>query len=147
LVFPAHDANRLAHANRGVEQPANDRLGQNVGYADDQAHRSIARPAPQRVQQFPAEREHFVGVAERYASDGGEDKGPPSAGEEPFAENILEPVDLSADSLRGQPELGARASDRAFPRDRPEVKEVVVVQPFHGAQDNSKKSENRYQTI
>ena len=51
--------------------------------------------------------------------------------EDLLAERILERMDLRADRGLRQPQHLRRARDRAFASDRPEVEEVVVVQPRH----------------
>jgi len=52
------------------------------------------------------------------------------AGEELFAEHLLEPMDLAADGGVRQAELLARSNDASFLRDDPEVEEMVIVEPW-----------------
>jgi hypothetical protein len=50
-----------------------------------------------------------------------------------FAERALEGVDLAADGLVGESQFSRGSSQAALAYDRPEVQQVMVVQPFHGS--------------
>src|SRR5437870_1036442 len=52
-------------------------------------------------------------------------------GEKPLAESVFQGSDLAADGGLGQAELRAGTGNTALTRRRPEIEQVVVVQPLY----------------
>lgn len=130
LVCAADDLNGVAEPKCGFEEPPHERRGKDVGDADDQPQRSTARPSPERVDELAPQREDLVGVRKGDAAGLREHQLSSPAGEELFAEHLLEPMDLAADGGVRQAELLARSNDASFLRDDPEVEEMVIVEPW-----------------
>src|SRR5262252_1364784 len=102
-----------------------------IGEPDVEPRRPAGRPAAQRVLQFAAEREDLVREPVHGLADLGERDAAPGALEQLLTERVLERVDLLADGRLGQPQLLRSARHAAFARDRPEVAEVMEVEPIH----------------
>ena len=122
---------RMADVEGGLEQALDQRLGQRVGHPHGEPERPGRGPPLQRAEQVLSEREDLVGVPEHRPSHVGEDQFPADPVEQLLAQDLLQPPDLSADGRLRQPKLGAGPHDAAIAGHRPEVQEVMIVQPLH----------------
>ena len=116
---------------RGREQPADHQLGDRAGQPDHHPRRAPRPAGLDDVDQLGAEREDLVGVAIHDLADLGELEPPPRAVEQPRAERVLELAELGAHRRVRQPEALAGRDQPALAHGRPEVQQVVVVEPAH----------------
>jgi hypothetical protein len=129
--FMADDMHRLFHSKGGLDQMARDELGQHIRHTDGEVYWPPSWHSPDHVLKLPAEAEDLVGIAEDHVPNIGEHEAPPLSSKQLLSETILQVVDLRADRLGRQVELGARAGEIPMPRDGPEVAQMLVVQPVH----------------
>ena len=128
----ADHPDRRRQLQRRRQQAIGDLLAEHVGDADDEAHRPPGGAALHGVEELTAEREDLVGVAVDHLADVGRHQPAADAGEQLLAEPRLERLDLRAHRRLRQPQLLRGPHHAAFAHDRPEVEQVMVVEPFHG---------------
>ena len=131
----AHQVHALRQPQRRLDQPVRDQLRQDVGNAHDQPQRPSRGAPPHRVEHLAAEREDLIGEPVDDGPHLGQHQAPPRARDQRLAERFLEVPDLHAHGRRRQVQLGGGGGQGALADERPEVQEVVVVQPLHGASD------------
>ena len=135
-ILPARELDRLRQGERRTQDPERDELAHDVDHSDRESHRSSRRAVLDRVEKLPPERKDLVGVAVGDPSRVGQLEAPPGTNEEPLAERLLQRAQLRAQRRLRQPQLRARPGDAPLFRDRPEVEQVVIIQPFHGSIDD-----------
>ena len=145
LVLAADDAHRLGARERRPKQPVRDQLGHRIGDAHREAHRLPGRPALHRLEQLPSETEDLVGVAEHQPAHVREHEPPAGPREELLTQHGLERAQLGAHRWLGQPQLRRGARHAPMTRHDPEVEEVVVVEPLHGATLHASAASRRQQ--
>src|SRR4051812_46983212 len=124
---------RFADAQGRVEQLPDHQLGDGVEDADVEAQR-LARGAPaHRFQELAADGEDLVGVAVDHPSYVGGNEPAAYAGEELVSEGLFERVNLGAQRRVRQPEGPSGGDQAALANHDPEVEQVMVVEPLHGA--------------
>ena len=131
--LPADHADRDRQLQRRRQQAVGDLLAEHVGDADDEAHRAAGGAPLDGVEQLTAEREDLVGVAIDHLADIGRHHPAADSREQRLAEARFERLDLRAHRRLRQPQLLRRPDHAALAHDRPEVEQVVVVEPFHAA--------------
>lgn len=107
-------------------------MGDDVDDADGEPAGAGAGLVFQGGDEVLAEGEDLLRVVEGDAAGVGEEESAAGAVEEAVAEGGFQSPELGADGGLGDHQFPGGADDRALPRDRPEVVEVVVIQPFHG---------------
>ena len=107
---------------RTSAMPTTSRSGRPVGRPFTVS--SISRPSENLIGEPVDEGPHL-----------GQHEAPPRTRDQGLAERLLEAPNLHAHRRRRQVQLGGGGGQGALPDERPEVQEVVVVQPFHGASD------------
>ncbi len=127
------DAHLLIEAEGRLQDPVHDRLGERVCDPDHQAYRSSARPPLCGFQELASQGEDLVGIAKGDTTEVREHQLPALPREQLLAESIFEPVDLGADGRMREAKLLARTGDAPLFRNDPEIKKVMVVEPFHPA--------------
>jgi len=129
IVFPAHQLHRLCQVSRRPQQTADDQLGHRVGDANGQLQGPARRPAPEGLDQLPADAKNFVGVPEHDATGVGEGQRSSLPFEESLAQRLFETANLRTDGRLGQAQLVRRLRHSALLNHRPEIQQVMVVQP------------------
>ena len=133
VAFDAGDVHGVGAFGDGTQQAIHGQLRHGVRDADRELRHAARRPALQRFEQFAPGREDIVRVSIDDPADVGEDEPAALAREQALAERRFELADLRAHGgLRQSQPLG-RARDAALARDRPEVVQVVIVEPVHRA--------------
>ncbi len=120
----------LGGEDRG-ENTVHDELGQQVGRSDAEAAGFGAADALEVFEELLSEGEDFLGIVEGELSAFRELEAAGVAFEEGFAELFFQELELFGDGGLGEVEGAAGAVDAAFLDDRPEVAEVVVIEPVH----------------
>ena len=122
---------RFGHDQNRLEDAVSNHLGNKIGDAYQKTTRPTAWPALDGVLQLATETENFVSVLVNNLADFGESKTAARFAEELLAKGGFQLAELSADGGLGKVEGLARLGDAALPGYGPEVKQVMVVQPFH----------------
>ena len=133
IVLATHQPDMLRQAKRRLQNPVGDEFGHHVRDADYQAHGPPARPSFEHIDQFAAEREDFVGIPVNHLASLRERQAPAGLGKQLLAQIFLERTNLAADRGLREAQLLAGPGDAALLGHRPEVKQVVVIQPIHGS--------------
>lgn len=130
-IFTADDAQGRLQSEGRLQNPVRNQLGQHVGNAHRQAQRPSRRTVLHGVREFPAQCENGVGIPHRNATHVGQHQPAAAPAKQLFAQAVLQLADLVADSGSGQAKLFAGGSHAAGARHRPEIQQVMIVQPFH----------------
>src|SRR4029453_2574466 len=128
----------MAYQTRGdfqahgrLDELVSDLFRKNVVDADHQAQGAARGAALDSVQDFLANRKNLLGTTIDGEAQFRRNKIASGAFQELLTQLILETPELCADRGRREPKFLASLGDAAGPDNRPEVKKVVVVQPFH----------------
>ena len=128
-----HDAHGLGQAQARLDQGMGDLLRKDVVHTDRQPE-GLSRRAPfHGVHQLLAHAEDVLGVAKDQSAHLGGNQSPARAAQQLLAKLLLQAAELGANRRRSQAQLLAGTSDATSAHDLPEVEEVVIVQPLHGA--------------
>jgi len=131
LAFAANDMHGLGQGEDGLEDFVGHKLGEGIHHADVEAERLGTRTLLHRVHHFPAEGENFLGETQHDLAGVGERVAAALAAEKFFAEGGFQFPDLLRDGRLRNVQRGGGAREAAFPGNRPEVTQVVVIEPFH----------------
>ena len=122
----------LLEMKGGAEQTMDKELGKGVSHAHDEADRPAGRPAADDILELPTERKDLVGISVDGLSRFGEGHCPSPPLEQRCLHRFFQRLQLGTDGRLREMENLAGLCDAPLPGDRPEIEEVVVVQPAHG---------------
>lgn len=132
LVAAALEADAAREVERRLDHPVRDQLVDHVDHPDDQPRAPPRGAAVDRVNELAPEAEDLVRVAEGRPAGVGELQAATDAGEEARAEALLELTHLRGDRRLRETQAPARGRHAPFAGHRPEVQQVVVVEPIFG---------------
>jgi hypothetical protein len=132
LVLVTDQPDGQANMERRFEEAADDRLWQDVRDADREPQGPLgAAAALERLHQLGAEAEDLLRVAVHDAASLRQDDVAPRTAEELLLQCLFEGPDLSAHRRLRDVQPLAGSGHASFARRRPEIAQVVVIQPFH----------------
>jgi hypothetical protein len=131
LVLPTDEQDVLLGAEQGRENPLREHLGEDVGDSDGEAKGHALGASGHGVHQLAAGRENSLGVAVHHHSEIRQRQVAPDAFEELATERHFESSDLAAQRRLSQAKLVGGVRDGAEAGGRPEIEQVVIVEPLH----------------
>lgn len=133
FVFLADQTGWSVQFQSRLEELGRQRFWNGVCDADDQSGRMPIHLPFDRIHQLLPGRKDVFGVLEHQMSHLRQRQPSPCSDEQLLAQGIFQLPDLSADRGLSQAEFFARFRHGAVLRDRPEIQEMMVVQPIHAA--------------
>jgi len=130
-ALATREANGSLEIQRGLQDAIRDLLRQDVVDADDEPQRPHARPVLERLHHFLPEPEDLVRIAVDEPAHFRRHQRAPGLREQLLAEPRFERAQLPTDGRRGKRELFAGAGETSGAHDRPEVEQVLVVEPSY----------------
>jgi hypothetical protein len=131
LVFMAHKLDRFDEIGGRRQNAIYHQLWQQISNSNGEAHRPPTGAAFQDIRHFLAKGKDFVGVSINNTAEFSKNQISPLAREELLTQGLFKGADLSADRGLCQQENLTRAGDAPFPGNRPEVQQVMIINPFH----------------
>ena len=133
-ALAAYDSVLIAQLQRRLDQLVRDQLGQNIGDADRQARQTTFGAALEAADHLLTEGENLVGITKNEFAGVRRHKMPSRLAEKLLAERFLERFELCAHRRLGQVQFLAGPRHATRPGHRPEIEQMMIVQPFHERQ-------------
>ena len=113
------------------EEPMHQQFRQRVRHADDDPRRHTNGMARDRVLQLPPQREDLIGIPVDHLARFGQPDRSASPFEEPRLQRLFQVSNLTAHGRLREMQQLAGLGDASLAGRRPEVEQVMIVEPVH----------------